>query len=392
MQLSNILKKLPNNIDSVYQELEDLNLPILDLSNSLNTFDLPEELKDSMNHHLHSTEIHYINYALGNLELRKLIAQKANHDFHKNNITEDNVAITSGARHAISILLQALINPLEEVLVFSPYWTTYINLIKLYGGTPKLVPLDEEDSFYPDFSLLEKACTSKTKVMILNNPHNPTGIVWDKDSIKELVTWAKQKGIFIIADELFAEILYDNVEFSSPAHFSSDFSNLAIVRAFSKSLPICGWRVGWIITNPDLVNYLQIILQATLGGVHTLSQQAIVDSWEAIHDWTTQTLIKHQERKECLFNALNKLHGFRPINPQAGLTIFANIQYYLGNEVGGIVPRTDTEFVSIIYKKTGIKISTGESFGSEGFVRLAFCEDTTILEDAVLKISQILEK
>lgn len=392
MKLSKNLVNIPLETTIKYPPLDNTDITTLDLTNSLNTLPLPDQLINSMTYLLQSSEAHHTNYALGEPQLRELLAQQSNKDFQKNNITPEHIALTSGVRNGIAVLLQAIINPLDEVIVFNPHWPTYINLIKIYGGIPKIVPLDEEDSFYPDFDLLEKACNSRTKVLILNNPQNPTGIIWDKNCISQLLNWANKKGIFVIADELFSDIIYDNNEFVSVASLSADFSNLAVVKAFSKSLSINGWRVGWIVTDPSLINHLQIILQATLGGVNTLCQKALVDAWDSTQEWISQSLNRHKERRDCLYNSLNKLHGFRAINPQAGLTIFANIQYYLGNEVGGQVPRSAVDFVNIVYKNTGVMISAGEEFGIEGYVRIAFCEDPSILEEAVLKIAKILEK
>lgn len=364
---------------------------IIDLSIMEPDLEPPYQLLEAMERNLRNKEIFRYHPTKGIPELCALLADE--YKQKKIPVTAENIAVTSGARGAIISTMQAILNPNDEVIIFAPYWVGYVGEAQLMGAVPKVIKLDEEDSFFPDIEVLKKHINSRTKMIIVNNPHNPTGAIWDRDILVQIVELAREKNIFIISDEIFTAEVFEG-EFTSIAELIPRLENCAVVRSFSKSLAIPGMRVGWMLAHQALIEKIALIQRCTLGGVNTLTQYAIIEAWEPLQQWFTKTLLEiDRERRDALMKALSEQHGFRTMMPAGGMSCFTNIKYYLGNEVGGEVPQNSREFCDIVFRKAGVLLSDGKSmFGIEGFVRFCFTKEPAILTEAVKKIAAILEK
>ncbi|MGL4394374.1 MAG: pyridoxal phosphate-dependent aminotransferase [Brevinema sp.] len=364
---------------------------VIDLSLAEPDFEPPYQLIDAFERALRDKDLNKYTSTCGIEILRERFAQWATVDYGFS-VGVENVSTTTGARGGIAAVIQALLNPNDEVILPAPFWNGYTNIIKLVGAIPKMLNLDEEEAFHPTIDQLNRIYSPKTKMIILNNPHNPTGVIWGKETLKEILEWAEKKNVFVLVDEVCMVDVFDGIDFHSMAKVRGSFKNLAIVRAFSKTLGIPGWRVGWVMAEPDLIGKIDAIQCCTNGGIHSIAQYALDASWDALEPWIKQQNIINQHRRDVLFNHLSKLHGFRTQKPQGGVCAFSNIQYYLGNEVGGEVPQTAQDFVEIVFRKTGVLLSGGESLGKEGFVRACFTQNEENLSTAINKIATILEK
>ncbi|MGL4367077.1 MAG: pyridoxal phosphate-dependent aminotransferase [Brevinemataceae bacterium] len=397
MSFSEISKKIQSlyylNQKKMITEFQktDPNVEVINLSVAETDLNPPIELIESLQRCSQDSIYNRYQSAAGIPELRSKFAEWGKQEYHFD-MTSENSIVTSGARGAIFVLMQCLLNPGDEVLVPCPYWGGYIHQINIAGAVPKPVILDEEEGFYPEIEKFESACSHKTKMLILNNPHNPTGNIWDKEAIKKILTWAEQKNIFVLVDEVCCIEIFDDNKFISAAEINGSFKNIAIVRSFSKNLSIPGWRIGWMLTDKEIIQKAEAFSSYTTGGVHSVSQYALVDCWEHLMPWLKKQIIVHQERRDALYQELSKIHGFRTAKPQGSITMFSNIRYYLGNEVGGEVPQTSQEFANIVFKKTGVVVSSGDSLGMEGFIRTCFSYDGATLRKGIQKIASILEK
>ncbi|MGL4388875.1 MAG: pyridoxal phosphate-dependent aminotransferase, partial [Brevinema sp.] len=208
---------------------------VIDLSIAEPDFDPPYQIIEAFERVLRDRSHHKYTQTSGIPVLRERFANWAT-EHYGFNISYNNISSTSGARGGITCLMQALLNPHDEVILPAPYWSGYPNIIKLVGAIPKLVHLDENDGFHPTVELLDKAYNSKTKMIILNNPHNPTGVVWDKETLSMILTWAEQKNIFVVVDEVCMTDIFDGTPFHPMAKVRGSLKNLAVVRSFSKTI------------------------------------------------------------------------------------------------------------------------------------------------------------
>lgn len=363
---------------------------IIDLSIAEANLYPPNELIEAFSRNLRNDKLNAYVASSGIDALKSLMANWANEDYQINT-NPDNIVVSAGARGSLFAIMQAILNPGDEVILFSPYWSGYPNQIKLIGAIPKIIALDKDDSFSLEINDLKHAFNSRTKMIIINNPHNPTSIIWDENTISQILLWAKEKNIFVVSDEVCAVEIFNENTFTPTAKIVQSYENLAVVRSFSKNLSIPGWRIGWTITNKVLAQKMALIQSSTLGGVHSTLQYALVEAWEAFKPWMQSSLRTTQERMEMLYNCLNKIHGFRTLKAQAGLTLFTDVQYYLGKELAGTVPKDADHFTEIIFEKTGVLLSSGENFGIGGFVRFCFTQDQALLKKATEKIIEILQ-
>ncbi|MGL4563280.1 MAG: pyridoxal phosphate-dependent aminotransferase [Brevinema sp.] len=395
MTFSYFTEKLTNNYllqqKKLLNEALEAGREIIDLSIAEPNFEPPFHLIESFERALKDKMHHKYIQASGITQLRERLALWAS-DHYGFEVHVENICTAAGGRGGIVCILQALLNPNDEVILPTPYWSGYPNIIRLVGAVPKFVYLDEDEGFTPTIEQLERAYNPKTKMIILNNPHNPTGVVWDQKTLSEILTWAEKKNIFVLADEVCMVEVFDGNSFHSMAKIKKSFKNLAVVRSFSKTIAIPGWRIGWVIAEPELIAKIATIQGSSTGGVHSVAQFALDAAWDSIDPWIKIHVPITEHRRNTLVEHLSKLHGFRTTKPQGGISAFSNIQYYLGNEVGGEVPQTSQEFLDIVFRKTGVMLSSGESIGKEGFVRFCFSQDEDIIAKAITKISSILEK
>lgn len=364
---------------------------VIDLSIAEPDFTPPYQLTEAFERIVRDNKYNKYTEARGIISLREKFASWGTSHYGFN-VSSDNICVTSGARGGITAIVQALINPNDEVIIFSPYWSGYTNIIRLVGGIPKIIELDEEEGFYPTIEQLDRAFNPKTKMIILNNPHNPTGIIFDEETLKDILTWAEKKNIFVLADEVCMTDIFDNNVFHPIAKIKKSFNNIAVVRSFSKTLAIPGWRIGWVLAEEELINKLDTILGSSTGGVHSATLYALDEAWEAIDPWIEQQIPITTQRRNILIENLAKQHGFRTTTPQGGICAFSNIRYYLGNEVGGEVPQTSDDFVDIVFRKTGVFLSSGVAVGRDGFIRFCYTVNEETIAKAIQKISNILEK
>lgn len=324
-------------------------------------------------------------------ELRTLVAEKLTHE-NKIETAMQNVVITNGAKFALYNALQALVNPDEEVLLVAPYWVSYVEEIKLAGGIPKIIETTEEDGFKLDPDELEKHITSRVKGIILNYPSNPAGITYTEEELRAIGEICVKKDIFIIADEIYEYFSYDQ-EFVSIASLSKKIADQTLtINGFSKSYAVPGWRVGYAAGPVDIIKAMSSVQSHAASNTNTIAQKACIAGMKHGRKAVEKMVAEFLERRDYIVEALNSLHGFRCQKPSGAFYVFPNVQYYLGNEVGGRVPTNTHEFVEAILEKANVSLVPGSAFGAEGYVRLSYTQPINRLQEAVKRINSVLEK
>ena len=335
----------------------------------------PVEVIESLKKHVLSDEEgthRYMNNA-GYPDVREKIAKVLEKE-SKVELSANNIVMTVGAAGALNVVLKSLLNPLEEVIVFAPYFVEYNFFIKYCSGRTIVVEPDAS-TFEPNLEALEKSITSKTKAIIINNPNNPTGVVYREAtlrSIEEIVS-RKQKEygstIFVISDQPYAEIVYDNIKVPN---MLSIFKNAIIVNSFSKSLGLAGERIGYIAASSKIEN-IDILMKAfsfcnrTLGFVNApaLFQKVVGDAINAKVDTTG-----YEKRRTFLYENLTRL-GFQCVKPQGAFYIFPKA-----------LIDDDVEFVKRAIKYN-LLLVPGSGFGYPGYFRMSYCVKFDMIENSI---------
>lgn len=335
----------------------------------------PIEVIESLKKHVLSDEkgMHrYMNNA-GYLDVREKVAKALERD-SKVALSAENIVMTVGAAGALNVVLKSLLNPLEEVIVFAPYFVEYNTYVENNGGRTVIVKPDPS-TFEPDLEALEKSITSKTKVIIINNPNNPTGVVYNEATLKHIeeIISRKQKDlgstIFVLSDQPYAKIVYDDIKVPN---MLSLFKNAIIVDSFSKSLGLAGERIGYIAASSKIED-VAILMKAfafcnrTLGFVNApgLFQKVVGDAFDAKVDTAG-----YEKRRNFLYENLTRM-GFQCVKPQGAFYLFPKA-----------LIDDDVEFVKRAMKYN-LLLVPGSGFGYPGYFRMSYCVKFDMIERSI---------
>ncbi len=318
----------------------------------------------------------------GHPEVREKIAKKTSEESGLS-LTQNHIIMTCGAAGGLNVVLKSILNPEDEVIVFSPYFVEYIFYIENCNGKAVVVPADTQ-TFEPSLDFLARSITPKCKAIIINSPNNPTGVVYSEKTLKKLASLLETKEtefnsqILVISDEPYSKIVYDQVEVPNILKI---FKHSAIVNSYSKSLAIPGERVGYIAVNPgiadvDLLINGMVFCNRTLGFVNapSLFQKVIADSLDVVVNTD-----KYKKRRDFLYNNLTDL-GYSCVKPQGAFYLFPQ----------SLIP-DDIEFAKRALKYN-LLIVPGSGFGCPGYFRLAYCVDFNSIKNSIPAFKALAEE
>ena len=312
---------------------------------------------------------------LGNL--RQKIAEEARTFYSLNWIESENVVVTAGAKPGLYATLLALINPGDEVIVPVPAWVSYMHLIELVGGVVIKVPLTED--FDIDPSAIANKLSSRTKAILINSPHNPTGAIFSKTSLDSLADVIRGLAVTVISDDIYAKLVYDENFTLVP---TIGFENLVIINGFSKSQALTGWRIGYVIASLSLAQAITQLLSHITGNAALPSQHAALAAM-AKHDIPpTETLDTLKEQRLMVDKALKKVNGIKYHLPGGAFYFFLDLREITNNSA---------EWCEQLLIEEGVALVPGEAFAAPGFARLTFSVDSTTLNKALSKIAVFVE-
>ncbi|MGC8765746.1 MAG: pyridoxal phosphate-dependent aminotransferase [Brevinematia bacterium] len=349
----------------------------------------PEEMKEASINAIRDGNAHYTESS-GITELKRLIVEKLKKE-NDINVTEKNIIITTGAKYGLYLTMQALVDEGDEVIVFAPYWVSYVEQIKLAGGIPKIINTSEEDGFQIDLDELGKKITSRVRGIILNYPSNPTGTTFAVEELKAIAELAAEKGLFVISDEIYEYFSYEGKHTSILSLSPKYLENVILINGFSKVFAIPGWRVGYVVADEQIIKKLDEIQSHSTSNPNNIAQFACIEALKSCGYFVKRMVDEYRERRDYMVNALNSIHGIRCVKPVGAFYLFPNIQYYLGKEVAGRVPNDSIEFTEILLEKANISVIPGSAFGMEGFIRISYSESIQRLQEAVKRLKSALE-
>lgn len=371
------------------KELKAQGIDVISLAAGEPDWSPPEEMKDASINAIRDGNAHYTENS-GMKALKSLIVEKLKKE-NEISVSEKNIIVTTGAKYGLYLAIQALVDEGDEVIVFAPYWVSYIEQIKLAGGIPKIINTSEEDGFQIDIENIGKFITSRVKGIILNYPSNPTGVSFSVEELKAILDIAQKKNLFVISDEIYEYFNYEG-KHTSIASLSTKYpENVIIINGFSKAYSIPGWRVGYVVADENVVKKLDDIQSHSTSNPNNIAQFACMEGLKSCDYFVKKMVGEYKERRDYLVDALNSIHGIRCFKPAGAFYLFPNIQYYLGKEIAGKVPNTSQEFCEILLEKANISTVPGSAFGMEGYIRLSYTESLPRLQEAIKRLKSILD-
>jgi aspartate/methionine/tyrosine aminotransferase len=301
------------------------------------------------------------------------------------------VLVTNGGKHAVYNTCATLLNPGDEVLLPAPYWTTYPESIALAGGTAVPLPTDTASGFRVTVDQLEAALTPATKALMFVSPSNPTGAVYPADEMEAIGRWAVEHDIWVIADEIYEHLIYDDhVHHSMRALVPELADHFVAVNGVAKTYAMTGWRVGWMIGPTDLIRAASNLQSHGTSNVANVSQRAALAAVTGDLTAVEEMRASFDRRRRRMVDLLRAIDGVDLLTPQGAFYAFPDLTAFLGREIGGRVATTTSELATIILEEAKVAIVPGEAFGAPGYARLSFALGDDDLGEGLTRMGDLL--
>ncbi|HOJ50421.1 MAG TPA: pyridoxal phosphate-dependent aminotransferase [Spirochaetota bacterium] len=375
-------------ISSKAKEMKSKGIYVINFSAGEPDFDTPKVIKDSCKKALDEGKTKYAPVA-GIPELRKAICN----EYSKIGLNYDikNVLVTVGAKEALFLAILAIVNSGDEVILPSPYWVSYKEMINIADGIAVTIDSGIEKDFKVSASDIEKAITPRTKAIIINSPSNPTGCVYTESELRDIAKVLEDKNIYIISDEIYDRLLYDGIKHFSIASASEKIKEKTIlINGFSKSCSMTGWRLGYALGGKEIINYMERLQSHSTSGPATFIEYAAVESFN-IDDEIEKMREEFEKRRDIMVDGLNNIKGIKSLKPKGAFYCFADIRYYIGKNIDGKLIKSSMDFAELLLEKAHVAVVPGLAFGIDGYMRLSFATSQEDIIEGIKRIKQIVE-
>jgi len=365
------------------KELEAQGKSIIHLEIGEPDFDTPSYIKEAAIKALNKGETHYTPTP-GISELRKAIAERTMQDFGVE-VDWKDVSVTVGAKEAIFVSLATIVEEGDEVIYPNPGYPAYEAGIRFFGGIPKPLMLKEENEFRMTSEEVNSLVSNKTKAIIINSPENPTGSVLSKEDVKGIVEIAKSKGIYVISDEIYKYIIYDELKHYSPIQFDESRENTILIDGFSKSYAMTGWRLGYVITPKHLTQSLQKILNLITSCPSSFSQIAALEALKGGLSSVKKMVEQYAIRREALVEEISKIEDVSMVKPKGAFYGFVNIK-----NVTNKTNLDSSKLASVLLENYGVAVLHGTAMGSngEGYLRISYANSIENIREGIRRMGR----
>lgn len=348
-------------------------------------FDTPEFIKEAAIKALQEGKTKYAP-AAGVAELRAALAEKFVSENGFDRVDPAQVVVSPGGKFSCYLAILAVCSPGDEVIVPAPYWVSYPEMVKLAGATPKVVMAGDESGFKVSVEQFREAITPRTKLFILNSPSNPTGTIYTREEIEELVAVALENNVLILSDEIYERLLYDGARHFSPASLSPEAAAATItVGGFSKTFSMTGWRLGTLVAPPAIAKAVADLQSQTSSNATTFAQYgalAAVRDKAASDEAIAGMLTVFDRRRKKLHQGLNDISGITCLRAQGAFYLFPNISSF------GL---SSTEFSSRLLEKEKVAIVPGVAFGADEYARLSYATSDDVIEKGLQRLARFCQ-
>ncbi len=323
-------------------------------------------------------------------DLRDAIVAKTKRDSNYE-ITADQVLVTNGGKQAVYQAFATIVEDGDEVLLPSPYWTTYPECIKLAGGTAVEVFADETQNYLVSVEQLEAARTPKTKALLFCSPSNPTGSVYSVEQVKAIGEWALKNNIWIIADEIYEHLLYDGAKAPSmPVVVPRLADTTIIINGVAKTYAMTGWRVGWMIGPKDVIKAATNLQSHLTSNVSNVSQRAAIAAVTGDLAAVNKMGEAFDRRRKLIVSLLNEIPGFSCPTPTGAFYVYPSVKGVLGKTIRGKTPTTSAELATLILEEVEVAAVPGEAFGPSGYLRFSYALGDDDIVEGIGRIKKLI--
>ena len=379
-------------VDSKAKALKAAGRPVIGFGAGEPDFPTPDYIVNSAVEAAKVAANHRYTPAAGLPELRDAIVKKTKRDSNYE-ITSDQVLVTNGGKQAVYQAFASILDPGDEVLLPSPYWTTYPECIKLAGGVSVEVFADESQNYLVSVEQLEKARTPKTKVLLFCSPSNPTGSVYSPGQVKALGDWALANGLWVVTDEIYEHLLYDGATAPSICVAVPALADRTIIiNGVAKTYAMTGWRVGWMIGPKDVIKAATNLQSHLSSNVSNISQRAAITALTGDLSAVHKMGEAFDRRRKLIVKLLNEIPGVSCPNPTGAFYVYPSVKGVLGKEIRGKRPKTSAELATLILEEVEVAAVPGEAFGPSGYLRFSYALGDEDIIEGIGRVKKLLSE
>lgn len=354
-------------------------------------FDTPQNIKDACISALNSGFTKYTATS-GIDELKEAICEKLKND-NNLNYKPSNIVVSCGAKHSLFNTIMVWCEKGDEVIIPSPYWVSYVEMVKIAEGIPIFLKTIAEDDFKIDIGGLRNLITKNTKIIILNSPSNPTGVIIDEDTLKEIAEVAQKNKIYIISDEIYEKIIYDGKKHISIASFDDKIKDLTVViNGFSKSYSMTGWRLGYTASSEGIAKAISNIQDHSTSNPTSFVQKAAVEALKGPQDELKKMVVEFDKRRNFIVEELNKISGMSCNKPKGAFYVFPKVSELFGKKFAGQEIKNSTDLVNYLLDFAKVATVPGIAFGDDNYIRLSYATSLDNIKEGVERIKDAVQK
>jgi aspartate aminotransferase len=377
-------------VDAKAKALKAAGRPVIGFGAGEPDFPTPDYIVEAAQRACSEPRFHKYTPAAGLPELREAIAVKSARDSGLV-ISPSQVLVTNGGKQAVFQAFAALLDPGDEVLVPTPYWTTYPESIALAGGLPVLVHTDETGGYLVTVEQLEAHCTERTKVLLFVSPSNPTGAVYPPEQVAEIGRWAAERGIWVITDEIYEHLVYGDARFVSMPVVAPEIEDRCVVlNGVAKTYAMTGWRVGWMAGPADVIRAAINFQSHATSNVCNVAQAAALTAVSGDLSAVARMRSAFDRRRQVMTAMLNEVPGIVCPLPEGAFYCYPSVKGLLGKQIAGQRPATSSQLAELVLDEADVAVVPGEAFGTDGYFRMSCALGDADLEEGVSRLAKLL--
>jgi aspartate aminotransferase len=373
------------------REFKSKGINVIGLSLGEPDFKTPKHIQEAAKQAI--DEEAYFSYppVPGYLDLRQAIAAKLKRD-NGLDYQPEQIVVSTGAKQSIANVMLSILNPGDEVIIYTPYWVSYADIVTMCEATPVFIAGTIENNFKATASQLAQAITPKTKAVIFSSPCNPTGAVFNREEMTAMAEVLSQhKNIIAIADEIYEYINFTG-EHVSLASLPGMYDNTVTVNGFSKGYAMTGWRLGYIAAPLWLAKATNKIQGQITSGANTIAQRAAIAALNGDQEPTREMARQYLRRRDMVLELLKEIPGVKTYVPSGAFYIFPDISHYFGKSDGETTIHNSEDFCMYILNQAHVSLVTGDAFGNPNCIRLSFAASEAQLREAIQRMKETLAK
>lgn len=377
-------------IDALAKQMKADGIDVIGFGAGEPDFNTPDHIKAAADRAIADNVTRYTP-ASGTVVLKQAVCQRMKEDCGLD-YKPSQVVVSSGAKHCVYIALRALVDPGDEIILPAPFWVSYLELIKMVGAEPVVVTAEESAGFKMTAEQLAAAITPRTKALILNNPSNPTGMVYSREELAAIARVCVEKDIYVISDEIYYGLLYDGVKSVSFASLGEDVKERTIlINGVSKSYAMTGWRIGYLLSSERIAKVMSNFLSHSTGSPSSVSQAASVAALTGPQDCVEEMRQAFEERRNYIVERVNAMDGVSCIRPEGAFYIMMNVEKQLGRTLHGETISSSDDFSAALLKHGLVATVPCSGFGAPSFVRWSYAASLDSIRKGMDRLEEFLK-